>query len=413
MRAFYKHFALLGIVFCMGLPVANAQDAAPPLDPYTVEGVEVDVTAKNAVEARTTALDQAQVKAYRMWLEKNLSADVAAAYPDPDPVAVGAMVQDFEVTNESISAVRYKGVFTVRFRPSALRRLMPAAVDETVPYAAEADYYTPASSPYTAPKEYMPATSKLVIPYFQSGRQTVLWEGGNPLRAAWARLPVMADNISLPLGDLTDVSLMADDQPLTYPPDNMVRLLERYRAAQAAILIGSANPAGGVDVNIYAASPGARPQFVRLIQIMPAPGASAQMVFDQAVAQVKPVIATLRPALTEQAAAVPASVNVQPAPAPAGPAQTYKGRVHFNSVQEWVKLKNTLDRMPGMQAVMVKTLSPKMAEIDMRFSGDPAALAAVVGRAGMTLKTTPAPTAASTGVSMDSAYDLFGGMTPF
>lgn len=60
MRAFYKHFALVYTVFCVAFSsMAFAQD-----DIYTVENVEVDVTADNAVQAREKAMEEAQVKAY-------------------------------------------------------------------------------------------------------------------------------------------------------------------------------------------------------------------------------------------------------------------------------------------------------------------------------------------------------------
>ena len=62
--ALYALFA--GLALLGGLPHgAYAAD-----DLFTVENVEVDVTADNAVEARNKALDEAQVKAYRMLAEK-------------------------------------------------------------------------------------------------------------------------------------------------------------------------------------------------------------------------------------------------------------------------------------------------------------------------------------------------------
>jgi hypothetical protein len=403
MTGIYKHFARAGIVFCMAVGLICAPRPALAEDSalYTVEGVAVDVTAKNAVEARTKALDEAQVKAYRQWLEKNLGAEKAAEYPDLDPVSVSAMVQDFEITKEQLSATRYKGLFTVRFRPSALRHMAPAS---SAPADAEAtpdtaySYTDPQADTADQTASTAPAGATLVLPFYQSNGRSVLWEGDNPLRAAWSRTPMTAETgMVLPLGDLTDIGTIKDDQPLTFDPAAMEKMLARYQSTQAAILIAAPNAVKGLDVNIYSFLPGEKPHFIRTIQIMPDGTPDPGLIYARAVEQSKPII---------QASAKPSTIYPKPvAPAPvampAGPAQSYTGRVHFNSVQEWVKMKNTLDRLPGMRSVMIKTLSPRMAEVDMSFSGDPQLLSVAMGQAGMSLKPT----------ENNAAYDVFGGVT--
>lgn len=389
MTGIYKHFARAGIVFCMTLGLICSPVPAPAQDNalYTVEGVDVDVTAKNAVEARTKALDEAQVKAYRAWLEKNLGAEKAAEYPDLDPVSVSAMVQDFEVTKEQLSATRYKGLFTVRFRPSALRHLAPASTT-----AADAEATPDTAYSYTDPQadtgdqtvSTAPTGATLVLPFYQSNGRSVLWEGDNPLRAAWSRTPMNAESgLVLPLGDLTDIGTIKDDQPLTFDPAAMEKMLTRYQSSQAAILIAAPNAVKGLDVNIYSFLPGEKPHFVRMIQVMPDGSPDPALIYARAVEQSRPIIqASARPsAIYPTKSAAPAPVAM-----PAGPAQSYTGRVHFNSVQEWVKMKNTLDRLPGMRAVMIKSLSPRMAEVDMSFSGDPQLLSVAMGQAGISLK---------------------------
>ncbi|MBN8520877.1 MAG: DUF2066 domain-containing protein [Alphaproteobacteria bacterium] len=416
MARIYKHFARAGIVFCVGLTLAfggiilgaQAQDTGS----FTVEGVQVDVTAKNAVEARTKALDEAQVKAYKMWLEKNLGQDKSAEQGDIDPLAVSAMVQDFEVTNEQISAVRYKGTFTVRFRPSSLRHLLPvtqtAMAEETVgaDTSGTSSVATPAATVASVPVK---KGSTLVLPFYQSGGRTTLWEGNNPFRAAWSRQPLGENrDFSLPLGDLTDIGQIKDDQPLTYDLEKMIRLLARYQADYAAIVMASPNAVGGLDVNIYSAAPGTRPRFIRTLQIMPdQTNTPVAVLFDRAVAQVKPILKGV--SMNSASAPQPAGTQTTSDPRPSGPAQNYQARVFFASAQEWVKMKHTLDRLAGMQGVMVKSLTSRSALVDMNFTGDISTLSATLRQAGLNgVPVTPQNT--TSGVSLSNSIDIFTGM---
>ncbi len=416
MARIYKHFVRAGIVFCVGLALAfggmiagvQAQDTGS----FTVEGVQVDVTAKNAVEARTKALDEAQVKAYKMWLETNLGKDKAAAQGDLDPLAVSAMVQDFEVTNEQISAVRYKGTFTVRFRPSSLRHLLPVTETATAEESVGVDT-SENSGAVTSASAQTPAPVKkgttLVLPFYQSGGRTILWEGNNPFRAAWSRQPLgESRDFSLPLGDLTDIGQIKDDQALTYDLEKMIRLLARYQADYAAIVMATPNAVNGLDVNIYSAAPGTRPRFIRTLQIMPdQTNTPVAVLFDRAVAQVKPIIK----GVSMNSALAPQMASAQPTldPRPSGPAQNYQARVFFASAQEWVKMKHTLDRLSGMQGVMVKSLTSRSALVDMNFTGDISTLSATLRQAGLNgVPVTPSNNAS--GVSLSNSIDIFTGM---
>ncbi len=122
-------FALaLGILLAGGPASANS---------YTVEGVTVDAVAANAVQAREKALTQAQVKAFEQLAAQTLTPEELAVYTMPDADTIMALVQDFEVTNEQLSTKRYKGTFTVRFRPALAAqylRVQPA-VAQPVPEA--------------------------------------------------------------------------------------------------------------------------------------------------------------------------------------------------------------------------------------------------------------------------------------
>ncbi len=171
MSALYKAFKVGRPVFFGAMLGFVLLAAAPALAvSYTVEGVAVDVTAANAVKAREEALTQAQVKAFEQLAAQTLTPEELAAYTMPDANTIMALVQDFEITNEQLSAKRYKGVFTVRFRPALAAQYLNAqpAVAQTptdaygvpqqqpLPSArSEASYQQPVAVPATP--TYQPA----------------------------------------------------------------------------------------------------------------------------------------------------------------------------------------------------------------------------------------------------------------
>ncbi len=86
---------------------------------YTVSDVNADITADTAAHARDQALMQAERSAYTQICAK-LNAPDSATKIDDD--SLSALVQSFEVQSEHLSAVRYIGVFTIRFKPAALQK---------------------------------------------------------------------------------------------------------------------------------------------------------------------------------------------------------------------------------------------------------------------------------------------------
>lgn len=113
-----KWLSLAAVGFiCLSGGVAEAR-------PYEVSGVEVDVTAADAAAARDQAIVEGQRTALQMLIEDLVGLEKAAQVPLPGDDAISAMVQDFEVESERLSAVRYIGVLTYRFDPSLVDDLL-------------------------------------------------------------------------------------------------------------------------------------------------------------------------------------------------------------------------------------------------------------------------------------------------
>lgn len=412
----YKQFAANGTVFCLAFAALFLIFAAPvraETNPaYTVEGVEVDVTAENAVKAREKALDEAQVKAYQMLAERFLGAEAMANFQSPDPITVSTLVQDYEVTKEQLSSKRYKGTYTVRFRPNAMKMQMASK---------GISYSDVAKKPV------------LVLPFFQTGAQTVLWSDANPWMQAWRNLPAdksMMQPTVLPLGDVEDMQQVGDADALDFDPASVQELADRYGADDVAIVkaerqITPTDPSRLV-INIY--SNGFEgPQFVQAVTVHQAAGEADDALFSRAAQQVKGLLrqnwkanVAYNPVMPQNAYPQPQmpvpqadqyssypSMTMyqqqrgpqQPAPEVAapvpytrpalGPSTLYPAQVRFASVQEWVRMKNTMDRIYGMQAVAIKSLKSREATVDIRFAGNVTSLQLALQNAGIMMRADP------------------------
>ncbi len=352
MHTLYKPFALPRTVFWAAIPLifavfsllapacVLAQDTG-----FTVTDVQVDVTAATAVEAREKAFAQAQQDAFRKLAQTFVSEDGMAAFTVPDVAVIDGMVQDFEVTNERISPVRYIGTYTFRFRESAVR-----------------NYFGRQGVSYSEVK----SRPVLVLPFYQWGSRTILWEDNNPWLAAWKRsegadglVPVM-----VPVGDLQDIQDLNGGTALTYDPGTLGAMLSRYGAGEAVILIAVpqenpgaiSGPPARLDVNLYRTD-NAAPQFVTTVSVPGYQGETAAMFYDRAVQAIRRAIQEdwkSKTALAPSAAA-PSSLTA---------------RVSLTSLQDWIGVQNALRRTPGLNGYRLISLKPREAMIELVFDGD-------------------------------------------
>src|SRR5688572_25282042 len=126
MAIIYKTFRICRTVFCalfagflLFIPPVHAAD-----DLYTVENVQVDITADSALAARDQAFDKAQVEAFKILAQRMLPESAVATFTPPDVATISAMVQDYEMTAEKLSSVRYIGTYNFTFRGPAVERYL-------------------------------------------------------------------------------------------------------------------------------------------------------------------------------------------------------------------------------------------------------------------------------------------------
>ena len=200
-------------------PARAAED-----DPYSVT-IGVDATSDTIGKARDMARNDGQRKALAALVERLSGAKGAAKLPKLDDKGLTDLVASFEVANERMSTVRYVADVTYHFRPAEVQAVLQKA---GIGLAAEGGGA---------------GKSMIVLPVYQSGATSVLWDDPNPWRDAWAQQqsPTSgAARFRVPLGDAGDIAAID---------------AAKARAGNAAALAKIAQQNGGDEVIVAVAVP--------------------------------------------------------------------------------------------------------------------------------------------------------------
>lgn len=389
MAIIYKPFVSIRTVLCMLLVTfLIAGPALAQSELFTIENVIVDVTAKNALEARNQAFEKAQQQAFITLAERMLSEAEAQTLAPPETLLISSLIQDYEVTAEKLSTVRYVGTYTFRFKDSAVRQY----------FSGQGVQYTDVGS-----------KPLLVLPFFQFGERTVLWSPYNAWIQAWNRAENLGGLVPLmvPMGDLQDVKDIGDEEALTYDQHRLAGLLTRYEAGEAVLLIAipdanlslvtgdQESATGALSVHIYRTDR-AGPEYVQQIVETARPGQTKGQLLDQAVRSVHKTLQKDWKTKTLAAASESNRIHVQ---------------VAFKNLQEWSETQKSLQRVYGINEVILRSLSPKSAQIDLVFQGTADRLRLALQQADMTLSEPRISMAGYNGkyqnLSQPLVYDLY------
>jgi len=358
--------------------IARADD---PL--FTVSGVRVDVTAESAVAARTQAFEKAQQEAFKMLAERLLPEEDAKTFEPPATTTISPMVKDFEITGEQLSRVQYIGTYTFRFKDHAIRNFF---ADKNVSFTD------------------VRSKPVLILPFYQVGNKVVLWGEGNPWLAAWGRTDTKQGlvPVQIPIGDISDVGDVADSQALTYNSESLHKMISRYGAGEAIIVISqpkwqpppaaSAEPES-MDIMIYRTDLGA-PAFVKTVNIAQTDRMGTETLYDAGVRMTRK---TFQSDWKNKA-------GVQMS----GEKSTLQARVRFASLREWSETQKALRKVSAISYMRVVRLSPRQAEIELTYSGPEERLRTALLQSDITLSE-PQATYMQTGgyETTPTIYDLY------
>ena len=194
----------------LGTPEARAENV------FEIQGITAEAAADNPSAARDAALATAQKSGLGQLLAR-LGGDAARSLADGlTEEATTALVQDFAVESEKITAKNYNGVFTVRYRPDGVRALLAGRA---------VDFSEVASSPL------------LILPIAVVSGRAILFEERTPWRAAWDDPSILNGLVPLivPEGDLQDVTLISGAEALAGDSAKLDAIARKYQAGGVLI----------------------------------------------------------------------------------------------------------------------------------------------------------------------------------
>ena len=351
-------FTLFLLVVAASFPLSA--HATNPL--YEINEINVDVTAENALAARAQAFEEAQVKAFNVLSERIVAEDKMNVIAPPAPSVLSRMVQDFEVTQEKISAVRYLGTYNFRFKESAVKQYL----------GMQGMKYTDVSS-----------KPVLILPFFQGRKDTWLWSPENFWMQAWARTKDLRGLVPLivPIGDLDDVSDIKDEELFDYNETALARMMDRYGAGEMVLAVGSADTE---FMSIAGPDEAARGEFT--VHIYRTDRKGPEYVSNVVVqAQAPETRAQMLARAATKAHGFLQKDWKQKTATDARQSSRLQVRVRFGSLKEWAKMQNALEDVSGVEDLAVQSLSPGMARVDLIFRGSESRLRLALEQADLVL----------------------------
>ncbi len=353
------------------VPIEEGQDSIA-VDSYLIEKIAVDITADNAVEAREQAFEAAQIKGFEALAKRLLTADEFKEFETPDINVISSYVQDYEVTNEKLSAVRYNGTYQIRFRKSALSKM------RKIVGTIEA----------VETKKIAQQGHLLVLPIYQRGGRTFLWQA-NPFMQAWvrARDNGQAQQFIVPVGDIDDIKQVRDGQGLSYDPSRLNAMRIRYNADHVMIMTVEPSTAarGSKAYNLKVYDAQAYGPELKIEHSMRAySGELEDQLYNRLVGEALRLTENMKPQAQQ------AGFNQQEVRANYNEVEAIiTTQVNFSSVQEWIQTKKQIESLSMVSNVNVKSMSPRAAILNVKFQGGEEGLRQALSQQGLVLNNAP------------------------
>ncbi len=320
---------------------------------YTVSNVAVDATSQSAVQARDIARADGERRAFRTLMERLTLRQDWNRLPKVTDADLFALVQDFEVTSERSSTVRYIATLTFRFRPEPVRRLLR---DRGIAFAET------------------PSKPLVVLPVLVAGNRAVLWDDPNPWRAAWVRAPLNEGLVPMqvPANDLAAVQAIDTQQAVKGDKDALAAVGRHYDNGD--VLVTQAAQSGSGDQRILqlttARYSAGFPDQNWVSTLKPDPKESDEDFYARAVAAVVADIAESWKKATLQQTGAEATLTAV---------------VPMSNLRDWVVVRDRLQNVPSVQRSILLSLSQQAARIEIHYLGDPQQLQLVLSQRDLVL----------------------------
>lgn len=341
--------ALVGFAsLVVTLPASAAEN---PL--YTITGVDVDVRAETAAEAKKQAITEANVKAFALFVQRVGGNAIAGKLSTIPSKRIDGMLDSLSIEEERTGPKRYIGKLTVRFLPGKIRKMM---AELGVSYSEKR------------------AGRTVVVPVWRTPEGVVVWED-NPWRTAW--LALRAENslvpLIVPLGDLADTDTLTAELAANRDQASLEAIRLRYEADALVVAEASATAEDTVQANMIGTSAIGKLEFDKTYVAENGGGIEeaakiAALRFHQ--------VMLLRWKKKNETGPVTRSL----------PVATLPVAVAFFSTEEWSALRARILATPGISGVDISTISQGGAIVQLSYVAGFEQLRQALWSAGLALQ---------------------------
>ncbi len=314
---------------------------------YTVTGVDVDVTAPDAVQARQQGIAEARRKAAKMLVDRVVAPEDRARVTIPSDANLEGMVRGIEFVRERSAPGRYIGTLNVVFQPDPVKAWLGQSgvrIAETV------------------------SRSALVAPLWKGKAGVEPLDDRNAWREAWRTLDTAGSTVPVTVlrGDQLDQNAVTAEQLYVGDVSALARLNERYRAPTIVVAIVEGDKDGGpltVGGLRYDAQTGARSEIPRTTVSDTGQLAGAAKEVHQKLDEQWRSVATVRRDSQD-------TIDVY---------------VPIRALGDWVQVRQRLGGVPALKSVVVRQLESDRAELRLEYFGTTDELQRTLASAGLAL----------------------------
>ena len=313
----------------------------------TISGVEVDVTAADAIKAREQGVREAQSKAVKLLIERMVGPEDRAKVPPLQPGQLEGMVRGVEFAQERMSTNRFIGTLNVVFAAEPVKQWLAGAgiqLAETV------------------------ARGALVVPMWKDKAGLEPLDDRNAWRDAWSKLDTSGSAVPVTLvrGDQLDQDALSVEEAFVGDVAALARLNERYRAPTIIVVALEGDKDGGpisVGGYRYDTQTGARVDLPKFTVPDAGQLADAAKKMHARIDQDWRSVAVVRRDTQD-------GMNVT---------------VPISSLADWAKVRQRLGGIPAIKSMDVRALETDHADMRLEFYGTPEQLQQTLAQAGLTL----------------------------
>ncbi|MBM3650523.1 MAG: DUF2066 domain-containing protein [Alphaproteobacteria bacterium] len=336
------------IIVAVLVAVALGQVAlAQSSNSYTVTGVDVDVTAADAVQARQQGIAEARRKAVRTLVDRLVAPEDRSRVSMPNDAGLEGMVHAVEFVRERSAPGRYIATLNVVFQPDPVKAWLGGAgvkISETVTRPA------------------------LVIPLWKGKSGIEPLDDRNAWREAWWALDTSGSAVPVTVirGDQLDQNAVTAEELYVGDVSALARLNERYRAPTIIVAVVEGDKdAGPLTVGglRYDAQTGARSEIPRTT--IPDAGQladAAKKVHARLDEQWRGLAVVRRDSQD--------AIDVY---------------VPIRALGDWVQIRQRLGGIPAVKAVVVRNLESDRADLRLEYFGTTDELQRTLALAGLRL----------------------------